>query len=258
MRMDDFIREVENIAPLELQEPWDNSGIQIRAGNNEISKVLVALEINERVIDEAIGAGADMILTHHPLLFEEIKKIDSNEVAGNHIVKLIRRGISVYSSHTPFDKCIGGNNDYLGSILGIEDIGPMPGDESAICRIGNLAFPMTCAEFAEHASCVLRIEKHFFHFAGIPDELVSKIGWCTGAGAEFLDTAVAAGCDLFLTGDVKYHTAQHARDLGMNVLDCGHYGTEYIFCENMRSKLDKFYNLDIIQSRVNINPFAAI
>ena len=81
---------------------------------------------------------------------------------------------------------------------------------------------------------------------------------CTGAGAEFLDTAVAAGCDLFLTGDVKYHTAQHARDLGMNVLDCGHYGTEYIFCENMRSKLDKFYNLDIIQSRVNINPFAAI
>ena len=122
MRMDDFIREVENIAPLELQEPWDNSGIQIRAGNNEISKVLVALEINERVIDEAIGAGADMILTHHPLLFEEIKKIDSNEVAGNHIVKLIRRGISVYSSHTPFDKCIGGNNDYLGSILGIADI----------------------------------------------------------------------------------------------------------------------------------------
>ena len=89
---------------------------------------------------------------------------------------------------------------------------------------------MTCAEFAEHASArYLRIEKHSFHFAGIPDELVSKIGWCTGAGAEFLDTAVAAGCDLFLTGDVKYHTAQHARDLGMNVLDCGHYGTEVYF-----------------------------
>ena len=147
MRIDDFIREVENIAPLELQESWDNSGIQIRAGNNEISKVLVALEINERVIDEAIGAGADMILTHHPLIFREIKSVDSNDVIGNHIVKLIRRGISVYSSHTPFDKCIGGNNDYLGSILGIEDIGPMPGDESAICRIGSLASPMTCAEF---------------------------------------------------------------------------------------------------------------
>lgn len=258
MRIDDFIREVENIAPLSLQEPWDNSGLQIRAGNNEISKVLIALEINERVIDEAIGCGADMILTHHPLIFGELKRVDSNDIIGNHIVKLIRRGISVYSSHTPFDKCIGGNNDYLGRILGIEDISPMPGDESAICRVGTLPQPMTCLDFIEHASRTLKIEKNFFNFAGIPDDEILKVGWCTGAGSEYLDTAVAAGCDIFVTGDVKYHTAQHARDLGMNVLDCGHYGTEYIFCENMRAKLDKFYNLDIIQSRADINPFAAI
>lgn len=258
MRIDDFIREVENIAPLSLQEPWDNSGIQIKTGNPEISKVLVALEINERVIDEAIGAGVDMILTHHPLIFGSMNKIDDNNITGNHIIKLIRRGISVYSSHTPFDKCIGGNNDYLGKILGIEDIGPMPGDETCICRMGTLPRPMTCIEFANHASQALRIRKEFFNFAGIPEEEISKIGWCSGAGAEYLDLAVEAGCDLFLTGDVKYHTAQHARDLGMNILDCGHFGTEYIFCENMASKLDKFYNLDIIQSRVNINPFALI
>lgn len=258
MRIDDFIREVESIAPLSLQEPWDNSGIQIKTGNAEISKVLVALEINERVIDEAIGAGADMILTHHPLIFGETKRVDDNTITGNHIIKLIRRGISVYSSHTPFDKCIGGNNDYLGKILGIEDIGPMPGDESCICRTGTLPRPMTCSEFANHASQALRVKKEFFNFAGVPDEEIYKIGWCTGAGAEYLDLAVEAGCDLFLTGDVKYHTAQHARDLGMNILDCGHFGTEYIFCENMAAKLDKFYNLDIIQSRVNINPFALI
>ncbi len=258
MKIDDFIKEIESIAPLELKEPWDNSGIQIRTGNNEISKVLVALEINERVIDEAIGCNADMILTHHPLIFDGIQKIDDNNIIGSHIIKLIRRGISVYSSHTPFDKCIGGNNDYLGMMLGIEDIGPLPADESCICRMGTLPRPMTCQEFANHASFALGIEKQFFNFAGDADETVSKIGWCTGAGAEYLDIAVNAGCDLFVTGDVKYHTAQHARDLGMNILDCGHFGTEYIFAKNMASRLNKFYNLDIICSRVNINPFAKI
>ena len=187
-----------------------------------------------------------------------MKRVDGNNITGNHIVKLIKRGISVYSTHTPFDKCIGGNNDYLGRILGIEDIGALPGDNTCICRIGSLSRPMTCAAFAEHASLALGIEKQFFNFVGIPDEVVSKIGWCTGSGAEFLDLAVAAGCDLFLTGDVKYHMAQHARDLGMNVLDCGHFGTEYIFCENMAMLLDKIPNLDIMQSRVNLNPFAQI
>lgn len=258
MRIDDFIREVEKIAPLSLQEEWDNSGIQLRATSGEISKVLIALEINDRVIDEAIGAGADMILTHHPLIFGSLKKIDGNDVTGNYLVKLIKRGISAYSTHTPFDKCLGGNNDYLGNLLGIDDIAPMQGDETHICRVGNLKVPMTCAEFADNAARLLKIDKRHFSFSGNADETVSKVGWCTGSGAEFLDLAVDAGCDLFITGDVKYHTAQHARELGMNLLDCGHYGTEHIFCENMASKLDKFYNLDIIQSRVDLNPFVLI
>lgn len=258
MRIDDFIREVEKIAPPTLQEEWDNSGIQLRASGTEISKVLVALEINDRVIDEAIGCNADLILTHHPLIFGSLKRIDGNDVTGNYIVKLIKRGISVYSTHTPFDKCLGGNNDYLGVLLGIEDIGPMSGDASGICRTGRLRVPMTCAEFAEHAAEALGVDKRFFAFAGLADETVSRIGWCTGSGSEFLDIAVDAGCDLFVTGDVKYHSAQYARELGMNLLDCGHFGTEKIFCENIASKLDKFYNLDIIQSRVNLNPFVLI
>lgn len=258
MRLDDFINEIEKTAPLSLQEEWDNSGIQIRASNAEISKVLVALEINDRVIDEAIGCNADLILTHHPLFFGSLKNIDMSSVAGSYAIKLIKRGISVYSTHTPFDKCIGGNNDYFGSLLGIEDIGPMPGDRSEICRIGTLAAPMTCAELAEYISRVLRTDKRHFSFAGAADETVSKLGWCTGAGAEYLDLAVDAGCDLFITGDVKYHTAQYAREMGMNLLDCGHYGTEQIFAENIAARLDKFYNLDIIQSRVNLNPFVLI
>lgn len=258
MRIDELIKEIEKIAPLSLQEEWDNSGIQLRATNGEISRVLIALEINDRVIDEAIGAGADMILTHHPLIFGSLKKIDAGDVTGNYIVKLIKRGISVYSTHTPFDKCIGGNNDYLGSLLGIEDIAPMPSDESGICRVGSLPQPMTCAEFAGNAAEALRIDMRHFTFSGNADETVNKVGWCTGSGAEFLDLAVDAGCDLFVTGDVKYHTAQYAKELGMNLLDCGHFGTEHIFTENMANKLSRLYNVNIIQSRVNLNPFVLL
>lgn len=258
MRIDELIAEIEKIAPLSLQEDWDNSGIQLRAASGDISKLLIALEVNDRVIDEAIGAGADMILTHHPLIFGSLKKIDANDVSGSYIVKLIRRGISVYSTHTPFDKCIGGNNDYLGSLLGIEHIAPLPADSSGICRLGSLPHPLTCAELARNAAAALRIDIRYFSFSGNADETVNKIAWCTGAGAEFLDLAVDAGCDLFLTGDVKYHTAQYARELGMNLLDCGHYGTEHIFCENMANKLSRLYNIDILQSRVNLNPFTLL
>ncbi len=261
MRLDDFIKVVEKIAPLELQEDWDNSGVQIRATSGEINKVLVAMEINDSVIDEAIGAGVELILTHHPLLFFGIKKVDNNDITGNHIIKLVRRGISVYSSHTPFDKCIGGNNDYLGKLLGFEDVGPLPGDESSICRMGSLMRPMSCGAFVKDASRALNLAKDFIKFAGRTDDIIEKAAWCTGAGAEYLDLAVNAGCDLYITGDVKYHEAQHARDLGMNLLDLGHFGTEYLFARNMSEilrRMPELYGVDVIESRVNLNPFTEI
>ena len=261
MRLDDFIKVVEKIAPLELQEDWDNSGVQVRATSGEINKVLVAMEINDSVIDEAIGAGVELILTHHPLLFFGIKKVDNNDITGNHIIKLVRRGISVYSSHTPFDKCIGGNNDYLGKLLGFEDVGPLPGDESSICRMGSLSRPMSCGALVNHASLALNLPKDFIKFAGRTDDIIEKAAWCTGAGAEYLDLAVNAGCDLYITGDVKYHEAQHARDLGMNLLDLGHFGTEYLFARNMSEilrRMPELYGVDIIESRVNLNPFTEV
>ena len=94
-------------------------------------------------------------------------------------------------------------------------------------------------------------------YAGSLDRTIKKVGWCTGAGAEFIRNAKAAGCDLYITGDVKYHAAQEARELDIAVLDCGHFGTEQIFCENIISMLDKIGGVDIIQCDVNLNPFAS-
>ncbi|MGN1334518.1 MAG: Nif3-like dinuclear metal center hexameric protein [Anaerovoracaceae bacterium] len=259
MRIDDFTGMLENIAPLETQEEWDNSGWQIKLTDGEISKVMVALEINRQVIFDAVLNNIDLIITHHPLIFGGINNVDHNNNTGNYIVELIKHGISVYSSHTPFDKCHGGNNDYLGMLLGLENVSLMGTDSSGFCRMGLISEEgMKASHFIDHVSKALKVDKKLFSYAGSLDRTIKKVGWCTGAGADFLKNAKAAGCDLYMTGDVKYHAAQEARELDIAVLDCGHFGTEQIFCENVISMLDKIDGVDIIQCDVNFNPFAVI
>lgn len=257
MRIDDFVAELEAIAPLETQEDWDNSGWQVKLTDGEITKVMVALEVNRQVIYDAVLNGVELIVTHHPLIFGGIKSVDHNDVIGNYIAELIKHGISVYSTHTPFDKCHGGNNDYLGNILGLEKVSLMGTDTSGFCRMGMVTGEgMKAQHFIEHAAKCLKADKKLFSYAGSLDRTIKKVGWCTGAGAEFIKDAKASGCDLYITGDVKYHAAQEARELDIAVLDCGHYGTEQIFCENIISMLDKIGGVDIIQCDVNLNPFA--
>ena len=259
MRIDDFIGMLENIAPLKTQEEWDNSGWQIKLTDGEISKVMIALEINRQVIYDAVLNGVELIITHHPLIYGPLKKVDHNDITGNNIAELIKHGISVYSLHTPFDKCHGGNNDYLGRVLGLENVSLMGTDSSGFCRMGMLPGQgMKASHFIEHAARCLKIDRKLLSYAGSLDRQIKKVGWCSGAGAEFIREAKAAGCDLYLTGDVKYHAAQEARELDIAILDCGHFGTEQIFCENIASILDKAEGVDIIQCDVNLNPFAVI
>ena len=262
MKIDELARVVEEIAPLELQEPWDHSGWQLKLIDGEVRRVLTALEINEQVADEAVRLQADLILTHHPFLFGPLREIDCGTVLGSTVIKLVQNGISVYSTHTPFDKCSGGNNDDIGRRLRLEAVKPMKEDQDGYCRTGMLAEPMTAEAFVFYAAEAFQISPDFFSFAGPADDMVRKIGWCSGAGADFLDAAFDAGCDLFLTGDVKYHTAQHARDIGMNLLDCGHYATERIFAENLTAQLtERLHPQDrpeLLLSRVDLNPFVRL
>ncbi len=249
---------IEELAPLGLQEPWDNSGFQINLGTTEISTVLVAMEVTDKVIDEAVFLEADAIVTHHPMLFSPVKCIDDNKVTGNYITKLIKNDISVYSSHTPFDKCDGGNNDYLAKLLHLGDVKVMEADESGFCRLGFVDGECTIREYIDQISAWLKIDKSFMNFTGNLDTFVEKVGLCTGAGADFASAASKEGCQLFVTGDVKYHDAQNAKEQGLNLLDIGHYGSEKIFVENMAKYLRDNTDLNIIESSINLNPFVKL
>ena len=255
MRKEELIRAIESFAPPELAEDWDNTGVQIDMGYPEVKRVLTALEITDDVIDEAMNSEADWIVTHHPLIFTSTSSIDYACNSGRYIERLIRAGISVYSSHTAFDKTEGGNNDYLGKILGFTDVRHFDSGNGYLRR-ANLPEEKFFGDIIKDSSEALGIDLRLFRAVGDPEAKISRVGWCTGSGAEFIQDAFDEGCGLYITGDVKYHDAQLAKGLGICVLDCGHYGTEKCFIENMAEVLEKSTDAAIIRSRTDINPFS--
>jgi len=255
MQKEELIRKIEDFAPLDLAEEWDNSGVQIDMGYPKADKVLVALEVTDAVIDEAMNCDADWIVTHHPLIFTSTSSIDYRDNTGRYIERLIRAGISVYSSHTPFDKTKGGNNDYLGKLLGFDGAAGFDSDNGYL-RKADLPEEKYFGDIIKDAAEALEMNLRLFRAVGDPETKVSRVGWCTGSGAEFIQDAADEGCQMYITGDVKYHDAQLAKGLGICVLDAGHYGTEKCFVKNMASVLREGEDAEIIESEIDINPFS--
>lgn len=262
MKLEELTAVIEEIAPVSQQEPWDNSGIQIAAGPVEIRRVLTSLEITDAVIEEADNQDVDLIITHHPLIFGGINRVDYREMTGSYLVKLLNLGISVYSCHTPFDKLQGGNNDFLAAQMGLSDVACFHrGSEMEwIGRTGYLPESMRLVSVLDFLTECLEMDPQQIRAVGRPDMVIDKIGICTGAGADLMDLAVENGCQLFITGDLKYHDAQKAKAMGLAVIDAGHYGTEKSFSQNFASKLSaKTENrIEIFQSKVDIDPFEMI
>lgn len=248
---------IEKICPSETAESWDNCGFQLDMGSAGINTVLVSLEVTGAVIEEAAACGAQMILTHHPLLFSGIKKIEQTDVIGNYLIRLIQAGISVYSCHTSFDKLKDGNNDYFGLLLEFQDVRPFDAD-NGFCRRGQTPFDMTFAEMIRKVSEELAVEERYFKWVGDLTRQIKTVSWCTGAGSEFILDAKKEGCDLYITGDLKYHEAQMAKESGICVLDIGHYGSEKIFTGNMADMLREATfgtDLEVLESQLDLNPF---
>jgi len=251
---------LNEIAPESLQESWDNCGMQIDMGRESVERILVCLEITKDVVNEAIEENVDLIVTHHPLLFHSIKQIDKNTVIGSYLIDLIFTGISVYSSHTAFDTADGGNNDDLANRLGLLDITQMKPntgkEERAMGRMGYLPRPMSLSSFADVLVQVLEYGGSL-RISGDADKIISKVGLCTGAAGEFIEDAALCGCDVYITGDVKHHEAQMAKEMGLCLIDAGHFGTEHLFRKNMATQLREKINdrVVIIESKIDLNPY---
>lgn len=361
------INLIEGIAPAQLAEPWDNVGLQVGDIDREVHKVMICLEVTDDVIDEAIEKKADMIITHHPLIFKAIKSICVSDPIGKLLHKLIRHDIILYCAHTNLDAAVGGTNDVLAQALNLEEVtflkktyqevfyklvvfvpethievvrasiceaggghigdyshctyqtmgtgtfmalegsNPFIGKENELekvseyrletiisernlkmaiqkmkeahpyeevaydlfalnndiasfgmGRLGTLKENMKLSLLCDELKLTLGLDH--IRVAGDVNRWIQKVALCTGSGAEFIYDAYKAGCDCFITGDVKYHDAQYAVQLGIAVIDAGHFETEDFACKAIAYTLQQMskqlnYHLDIVPSTTYINPF---
>ena len=358
---------ITELAPTDLAADWDNIGLQVGSYEQKIEKVLVALDINEEVMAEAIRKDVDLILSHHPLIFNELEAVRFDTATGRLIQKAIKNEIAIYSAHTNYDIAPGGLNDFLAHKLGVKDTSPLQittikelkklvvfvpqdalkeirevlgaaeagclgnysyssfyqagtgtfkplaasnpyqgevgqvnkveeyrletiveedkldrvidklkqahpyeevaydiyaleneGDKLGYGRIGYLDAKINAGDYLTEVKAELELET--VKFIGDLNAEVNKVALCSGSGADFIKTAAYQGADLYITGDVKYHEAELAQELGLNVIDAGHYGTEKIMRAGMTDYLQEEITannlkLEVIKSQINTNPF---
>lgn len=248
----ELIRIIEEIAPSELMESWDNTGMQISVENEEVKRILVCLDICEDTVNEAIDKECDFVVSHHPLIFSPMKSIKWDNSKGKLAIKLISQGISAYASHTSFDSVSGGNNDYIAKLLELDDVS-IP-EEDPVMRTGYLKEAKSLKQLCETVNMKI-MNGNGLSYSGNLDKTVKKIGICTGAGADLMGVASAHGCDVLVTGDVKYHDFQRGDELGISIIDAGHFETEIFFVENMGNRLlEKLDNrAEVVKSEMQKN-----
>ena len=219
-------------APLSLQMDFDNAGFQIGRGEGPVTRVLLALDVTDAVVEEALEMGAELIISHHPLLFHAAKSITDADPAMDRILRLAENRIAVISMHTNLDIAEGGVNDVLIRLLGAE---PEEGLDVAGCgRVGQLPEPCDMPVFLARCKERLGVSGLRFYDAGRPVRRLAVMG---GGGGESLEDAWRKGCDTYVTADLKYHQFLRAEELGLNLIDGDHFCTENPVIPVLRERL---------------------
>ena len=236
-----MLSALERFAPLPLQESWDNAGLQVGLTETEVSGALLCLDVNERIVDEAVRKGCNLIVSHHPLLFRGLKTISDLTDVQRTVMKVIENHLCVVSMHTNMDNAKGGVNFRIAEKLGLSDIEffalkQVDGIEAGSGVTGLLTDPMAADDF------VLAVKKAFGVECAMCNELlrrpVRKVAICGGAGDFLLDEALKAGADAFITGEMHYHQ-YFGYEQKIQICVIGHYQSEQFTAEIFRDIIQK-------------------
>jgi dinuclear metal center YbgI/SA1388 family protein len=227
-KVSDFLSLLGKMAPWELAEQWDNCGLQVGYHGQEVRKVVVALDPSLAVLRDARERDAQLVFTHHPLIFHPLSSFDVETYPSNAILESAKNGIAVVAAHTNLDACSGGINDILAEILGLRNVTVLDENEHdsavGLGRIGDWAKPSKLSMAAAKVKDILRLDK--LRIVGAPDMWVRRVAVCGGSGGSLVPVAKRKGAELFLTGDVGHHHALAADVSGMALIDGGHFQTE--------------------------------
>jgi dinuclear metal center YbgI/SA1388 family protein len=229
-KLNDILDFLEEIAPSHTAEDWDNPGLQAGAHSQEVSKVFFALDPTLRAVEEAAKAKAQLVLTHHPLIFQPLSCINWEVYPGNVIFEAFKNGISIVAAHTNLDVTQGGINDMLAQLFHLKDaevLQTMEGVTDPVVglgRIGNVKEPMSLSAMIERVQAVLGAKG--IRVVGSKKLKIKRVAFVGGSGGSMVPTASERGADLLITGDVGHHDALEAHARGLAVIDAGHFYTE--------------------------------
>ena len=244
MKCREIIEQLNRLAPESIACDWDNPGLLAGRRDKEVKRILVAVDADDAVVEEAVLKGADLLLTHHPLIFRPLKKVNDDDFISRRILKLIQADISYYAMHTNFDAAPGCMADLAADRLNLSEreiLEPMgfmeDGRPCGIGAVGFLPEEMTVREAAKYVKKVFKLP--FVTVYGADDCLVKKAAVCPGAGGGTLANALEKGAQVYITGDIGHHTGIDAAAQNMAVIDAGHFGIEQLFMDFMVEYLPK-------------------
>ena len=242
---------IEEFAPLSIQEGWDNSGLCVGSPEDEVTSALFALDCTEQLVDEAIACGADMIITHHPLIFSGLKKISPEDQVGAAVIKAIKNGIAIYAAHTNADKVIAGVSGAMAAKLGLCDVRILDedGEGTGLGVVGDLSQPLTADE------AVALVKEKFglkmLKASRPSDGLISRVAMCGGSGSSLIGAARRSGAQLYISGDISYHNFFTPE--GFMIMDIGHYESEIEIVNILFSLIMKKIPTFAVRITQNIN-----
>ena len=249
MTVKEVYARLEERIPSSLRESWDNDGLMCCSDDSkEVRRALVTLDVTEEVVDYAVANGFDLVLSHHPLIFRPLGALNENSHVARKVIKLIKNDVSVISLHTRADKVEGGVNDTLAEILGIKDT--VPFGEGDLGRIGSLDEEYTMEDFAYMLRTTLGAEGIMVADAYIPIQRVAVVG---GDGKGYVGAALAAGADTYISGNIGYNVMAEAGEMGINLIEAGHFFTEQpvtTFFQSLLMHMDPDMYVEILDSNL--------
>ena len=259
-KLKEIIEFMNEFCPPELAFEGDNVGLIVGRNNKNVSRILISLDVDEKVVSEAVSIGADAIISHHPLMFHPIKRLTDNSPQERTLMSLIKSDISLFSSHTNLDCVRGGLNDFLAEKLGVENtrvietVRVINGVEHGFGRIGEVKEGTKLSDILK--KCTEALDTPFVKYVGNPDKKIKTVALNCGAGGNEIGICIEKNADLFITGDVKYNPARDCYDSNMALIDAGHYETEHIVCELLNKILsEKFPDIIFEMSKSNVPVF---